>query len=238
MSFEAPLHPPTLIPECHPAWRSTSGNDPGTAAATGAGWAAYDRLKRSLDLAVALALGIALLPLFPAIAALIKLTSPGPVLFRQKRLGHRGRPFYCYKFRTMVLDAEEQLKRSAELSGMFQKNFKIKDDPRITRAGSFLRLTSLDELPQLLNVLRGDISLIGPRPIVEAEQAKYGVHAPKLLSVKPGLSGMWQVYGRSDTSYEQRIEMDMTYIDRRSLLLDMKLMVLTAYVVIRGRGAY
>src|SRR5262249_19089486 len=120
----------------------------------------------------------------------------------------------------------------------FEANFKIKNDPRVTRLGRFLRFTSLDELPQLFNVLRGDLSLIGPRPIVEAEQTKYGAHALTLLSVKPGLSGMWQVYGRSDTTYEQRITMDMHYIDNRSLLLDLKLMVLTPYAVVRGRGAY
>ncbi len=131
-----------------------------------------------------------------------------------------------------------QLRQSSDLQSQFTANFKIKHDPRVTRLGSFLRKTSLDELPQLWNVLLGDLSLIGPRPIVPNELEKYGENGPVLLSVKPGLGGIWQVYGRSDTSYDQRIAMDLQYIEARSLWLDLKLLAQTAYVVIRGRGAY
>jgi lipopolysaccharide/colanic/teichoic acid biosynthesis glycosyltransferase len=220
----------------HDRWRSAlDGESPLTPAATRTG---YDRLKRFVDLVIALIVIVALLPLFPLIALLIVTTSPGPAIYRQRRLGHRGNYFWCYKFRTMVADAEEQLKRHAALAAQFQHNFKIKNDPRVTRLGALLRKTSLDELPQLFNVLRGEISLIGPRPIVEEEREKYGDYCPKLLSVKPGVSGMWQVYGRSDTTYDQRIAMDMSYIDNRSLWLDFKLISLTVYVVLRGRGAY
>jgi lipopolysaccharide/colanic/teichoic acid biosynthesis glycosyltransferase len=258
MNFDAPSLPPMLVPECDPPlglaaepemsveglagaglpglWMPARRG--GSTAAWGASWVTYDRLKRLIDITCSLLIIVILSPLFPVIALLIVATSRGSALFRQRRLGHEGRPFWCLKFRTMVADAEEQLKRQADLVARFQDNFKIKDDPRVTRVGAFLRKTSLDELPQLFNVLRGDISLIGPRPIVEKEQAKYGVYAAKLLSVKPGLSGMWQVYGRSDTTYPQRIAMDMAYIDNRSLRLDLRLMVLTAYVVLRGRGAY
>ncbi len=210
---------------------------PAPRAATAAG-PAYEAAKRALDLVAALALLAAAAPLMAAIAALVKLTSPGPVLFRHARLGRHGRPFSCLKFRTMVADAEARLQASAELRRAFEANFKIKDDPRLTPVGAVLRRTSLDELPQLWNVVRGELSLIGPRPIVAAEVAKYGEHAGRLLSVKPGLGGLWQVYGRSDTTYAQRVAMDMAYVERRSLRLDLKLLALTAAVVLRGRGAY
>jgi undecaprenyl-phosphate galactose phosphotransferase len=198
----------------------------------------YELAKRVLDLVAASALIVAAMPLMLALAAWVKLTSPGPVIFRHARLGRHGRPFPCYKFRTMVADAEAQLQTRDDLRQRFEANFKIKDDPRLTPIGGFLRRASLDELPQLWNVVRGELSLIGPRPIVASERAKYGEHAEALLSVKPGLGGMWQVYGRSDTTYEQRVAMDMAYVDGRSIRLDLKLLVLTAYVVLRGRGAY
>jgi lipopolysaccharide/colanic/teichoic acid biosynthesis glycosyltransferase len=251
------MHPPSLIPECDPSlsdraetgealrslvgpgleqlWRPARGGPPSIA---GAGWRLYDRSKRLLDIIIAAPAIIVLSPIFAVVASLVWWTSPGPVIFRQKRLGLRGRIFWCYKFRTMVNGAEEQLRRSAKLAEQYQGNFKIKDDPRLTSIGGFLRKASLDELPQFFNVLRGDISLIGPRPIVEPEQVKYGVYAEKLLSVKPGLSGRWQVSGRAETTYDERIAMDMNYIDNRSLWLDLKLILLTVYVVLRGRETY
>jgi len=137
----------------------------------------------------------------------------------------------------MVVDAEDVLARSPELRAQFEVNFKLARDPRLTSVGAFLRRTSLDELPQFYNVLNGTMSLIGPRPIVPRERAKYGSCIDKLLSVKPGLGGAWQAYGRSNTSYGQRIALDMYYIDNRSLLLDLKMMLLTALVVILGQGA-
>ena len=198
----------------------------------------YEYCKRVIDIFASLLSLILLMPLLLAIVACVRLSGRGPILFSQKRLGRDGKLFWCYKFRTMVPDAEAQLSRSPELSARFRANYKIKSDPRVTRVGAILRRTSLDEFPQLWNVLRGDMSLIGPRPIVEPELGKYGVHAGRLLTVKPGLGGIWQVNGRSDTSYADRVAMDMRYIEIRSLSLDLKLMILTSLVVIRGRGAY
>jgi lipopolysaccharide/colanic/teichoic acid biosynthesis glycosyltransferase len=198
----------------------------------------YEESKRAIDVGVALAMIILLAPLLCALAVLVKATSRGPIIFRHRRVGRYGRTFSCLKFRTMVENAEEVLRRREDLRKEFEQSYKLKNDPRLTRIGGFLRKTSLDELPQLINVLRGELSLIGPRPIVPSEVSKYGKTHRKLLSVKPGLGGNWQVYGRSDTTYEERIAMDMEYIDRRSLGLDLKLMVLTARVVLEGRGAY
>jgi exopolysaccharide biosynthesis polyprenyl glycosylphosphotransferase len=197
----------------------------------------YEVSKREIDIVASLLLLILAAPVMLAIAVLVKLTSPGNVVFRQKRLGKGGRVFWCYKFRTMVADAEARLSRNAELRTEFEVNFKLKQDPRVTRVGAFLRKTSLDELPQLFNVLIGDMSLIGPRPIVQHELTKYGRNADKFLSVKPGLGGLWQVYGRSDTSYDSRVSMDLEYIDNRSTVLDLKLIVQTAAVVLSRRGA-
>ena len=199
--------------------------------------AVYDVCKRGLDVTVALALLALMLPLLLMIAALVKATSRGPVLFRHRRLGRHGREFECFKFRTMVADAEDQLRRNEFLRRRFEETYKIKHDPRVTRVGHFLRCTSLDELPQLWQVLRGEMTLVGPRPIVSRELDKYSIYGHKLLSVKPGLSGLWQVCGRSDTTYPQRVMMDMQYIDRRCLSLDLRLMFLTLAAVLRKSGA-
>ncbi len=198
----------------------------------------YEKLKRAIDVGFSLLFLIAGAPLFLGFAVCIKLSSPGPVFFRHRRLGRRGKEFWCYKFRTMVQDAELQLQRDTKLRRDFERNFKLKDDPRVTRFGALLRRSSLDELPQLWNVLRGDISLVGPRPIVTAELAKYGRYAEDLLEVTPGLSGLWQVCGRSETTYEQRIQLDMLYIQNRSTWLDLKLLGLTFFAVFRKLGAY
>ena len=198
----------------------------------------YEASKRVVDVLGSLLLLLAGLLLLVIVSLLVKTTSRGPVLFRQKRLGRRGREFWCFKFRTMVADAEDQLKNNAHLHAEFEQGYKLKNDPRVTRVGAVLRKTSLDELPQLLNVLCGDMSLIGPRPIVPSERFKYGVDAPKLLTVKPGLGGLWQASGRSDVSYEDRVKLDMLYIDHRSLRLDLTLLVMTALSVCRFRGAY
>jgi lipopolysaccharide/colanic/teichoic acid biosynthesis glycosyltransferase len=178
------------------------------------------------------------MPVLLAIAVCIKVSSRGPILYKQKRLGRGGKLFWCFKFRTMVPDAESELAGRSDLLAQFLENYKIKDDPRVTPVGAVLRGTSLDELPQLWNVLKGDMSLIGPRPIVEPELRKYGVHASKLLTVKPGLGGIWQVSGRSDTTYADRVAMDMGYIESRSLGLDLKLLIQTTWVVLRRTGAY
>jgi lipopolysaccharide/colanic/teichoic acid biosynthesis glycosyltransferase len=199
---------------------------------------AYDVLKRLIDIFGALIAIISLFPVLIMVAAAIKATSSGSVLFKQRRLGRRGEEFWCYKFRTMVINAEELLQTTEKLRERFEENYKLKDDPRITTVGAWLRKTSLDELPQLFNILGGTMSFIGPRPIVPPERSKYREYADKLLSVKPGLGGYWQVYGRSDTTYEERVQMDMNYIDQRSLYLDLKLLMLTLVVAWKRQGAY
>ena len=199
---------------------------------------AYEVSKRTLDIVGALIGMLLLSPVLLLVAVAVKTTTTGPVLFKQRRLGRGGQEFWCFKFRTMVANAEDILNTTAHLRVRFQENYKIKDDPRTTPIGAWLRKTSLDELPQLLNILGGAMSFIGPRPIVPPERSKYQEFADKLLSVKPGLGGYWQVYGRSDTTYEQRVQMDMTYINERCLLLDLKLLILTAYVALRRQGAY
>lgn len=198
---------------------------------------AYELIKRLLDIKGALFLLALAFPLMLAIALLIRLTSPGPVLFRQTRLGRNGVGFSLLKFRTMVVNAEQQLAARADLQQKFEDSFKIADDPRITPLGVFLRRTSLDELPQVINVLEGHMSVIGPRPIVPVELRKYGPWGEKLLTVKPGLGGMWQASGRSDTSYTERVALDMHYIDHRSLWLDLRLLVKTAVCVLICRGS-
>jgi lipopolysaccharide/colanic/teichoic acid biosynthesis glycosyltransferase len=201
----------------------------------------FESTKRVLDIVVSLTLLLLTAPLSLCIAILVKATSPGPVLFKHRRLGKDGQLFWCFKFRTMRADAEERLRQDPRLVKEFEECFKIKGDPRITPIGALLRKTSLDELPQLIQVLRGEMSLVGPRPIVEPELAKYTIHGEihgeKLLSVRPGLSGVWQICGRSEVAYPERVVMDMYYIEYRCLLLDLQLMLLTPLAVLRGHGA-
>jgi lipopolysaccharide/colanic/teichoic acid biosynthesis glycosyltransferase len=199
---------------------------------------AYELSKRMLDILGALSALFVFFPILIVLAAAVKATTTGPILFRQRRLGRGGSEFWCYKFRTMVENAEQLLETNEQLRVRFHETYKLKDDPRTTAIGVWLRKTSLDELPQLFNILIGSMSLIGPRPIVPPERAKYHEFADMLLSVKPGLGGYWQVYGRSDTTYEQRVQMDMTYINQRSFRLDLKLMILTVFVALKRQGAY
>lgn len=198
----------------------------------------YNFFKRSFDI-ISASIGILfLLPLFIVLAILVKLDSKGPIFFSHKRIGKNGKIIGIYKFRSMVSNSEEIFKNfTEEQNKEFEKNFKLDDDPRITKIGGFLRKTSLDELPQLLNIIKGDMSVVGPRPIVRAEVEKYGVCADKLFSVKPGLTGFWQANGRSDTTYEERVQMDMYYIDNRSFLLDIRIILKTVISVIRKEGA-
>ena len=198
----------------------------------------YNFFKRSFDI-ISASIGILfLLPLFIVLAILVKLDSKGPIFFSHKRIGKNGKIIGIYKFRSMVSNSEEIFKNfTEEQKKEFEKNFKLDDDPRITKIGGFLRKTSLDELPQLLNIIKGDMSVVGPRPIVRAEIEKYGVCADKLFSVKPGLTGFWQANGRSDTTYEERVQMDMYYIDNRSFLLDIRIILKTVISVIRKEGA-
>jgi undecaprenyl-phosphate galactose phosphotransferase len=197
--------------------------------------------KRGFDIVGALLLSIVLSPLILAIVTFIRIEGQ-PVLFWHKRIGRNGRPFHCVKFRTMVRDAEHVLRQilneHPELRDEWTKNFKLRKDPRITITGRFLRLSSLDELPQLWNVLRGEMSLVGPRPIVRAELLRYGRDASRYLAVKPGLTGLWQIQGRSDTTYRRRVAMDKFYIKHQSMLLDIYILAATPAAVLRRTGAY
>lgn len=197
----------------------------------------YQFTKRLIDILVSVGALVFGLPIFAVIALAVKITSRGPVFFSHPRLGRDGQEFPCYKFRTMVADAEQRLQTSQELREQFEVNYKLLDDPRITPLGDMLRRTSIDELPQFWNVLRGDMTLIGPRPIVPPELERYGAYGDKLLSVQPGLSGLWQTCGRSDTPYEVRIQLDMLYIDHQSTWLDLTLLFRTLSTVVRRAGA-
>lgn len=180
-------------------------------------------------------------PLIGVVAALLYFKEGGHVLFQQTRIGQNGRTFRCLKFRTMVLDADqrlaEYLKQNPEAQEDWTRYRKLKDDPRVTCLGRFLRKTSLDELPQFWNVLRGDMSVVGPRPIVWDETWHYGSDFPHYLAVRPGITGLWQVSGRSTTGYDERVKMDVSYVARQSLSLDLKIIFKTIKVVLTGDGA-
>jgi exopolysaccharide biosynthesis polyprenyl glycosylphosphotransferase len=195
-------------------------------------------VKAAFDKALALAGLILAAPLLAAIALIIRLDDRAPALFRQTRVGKDGRPFTVYKFRTMVPDAEL---RKLALVGRNEHDgllFKIRKDPRVTRPGRWLRRWSLDELPQLINVLRGDMSLVGPRPALPDEAAVYGDHVRRRLAVKPGLTGLWQVNGRSDLCWEESVRLDLRYVENWSFVLDLQILWKTASAVVRGSGAY
>lgn len=198
----------------------------------------YDFIKRFTDI-VCSAIAIVLLsPFFIIISIAIKATSKGPVIFVHKRVGKNGKKIGIYKFRSMVMNAEELIEKfTPEQKEEFKKNFKLKNDPRITKIGKFLRKTSLDELPQLFNILKGDLSIVGPRPIVEVETEIYGEYKNMLLSVKPGLTGFWAANGRSDISYKRRRAMEIYYVKNRSLLFDIKIIFKTVISVFKGEGA-
>lgn len=198
-------------------------------------------LKRAVDVVVAAVGLFVTMPLMAAIAVAIKILDPGPALFRQVRLGEGGRPFQMWKFRSMRTDAEEVLLGDPELYARYvENNYKLADseDPRISRIGRFLRKTSLDELPQLANVLKGDMTLVGPRPIVPRELEMYAPYHDLLLSVRPGLTGQWQVSGRSEVPYPQRAHMDLDYVTGHSVGEDLSIMVRTLPSVVRRRGAH
>jgi exopolysaccharide biosynthesis polyprenyl glycosylphosphotransferase len=195
-------------------------------------------LKRSLDIAVSAALLALLSPLLLAVSLLILLDSGRPVLFRQGRAGKDGAPFTMLKFRTMVTDAEERLGELVDLEKLDEPVFKIPDDPRVTGAGRFLRRTSLDELPQLINVLKSDMSLVGPRPEEEAVVALYDERQRVRLAVKPGLTGPMQVYGRGDLTFEERLAMERDYLDNLSVVSDLAILLRTPSAIVRGDGAY
>ena len=194
--------------------------------------------KAVLDYVLALLAVIVLAPLFALIALLVRLDSPGPVIYRRRVVGLGGRVFYAFKFRTMITDAEAYLEAHPELKKEWEETGKIRNDPRITRVGRILRRTSLDELPQLFNVLRGEMSLVGPRMLTLPELRHFGRWRHNLLTVKPGLTGLWQVSGRSDLGYEERVRLDMHYIRNYTIWSDLKLIFNTFAVVLKGQGAY
>ena len=203
----------------------------------------YKIIKRFLDFIFAFLLIILLIPLFLIIGILIKISSKGPIIYIQKRIGKNNTSFSCYKFRTMHPQSKYLLKKilikNKDFKNQFSETRKIVNDPRITRFGKFLRFSSLDELPQIFNVLIGDMSFIGPRPIVKSEIKKYGKEFGKVFSIKPGISGLWQVSGRNNLSYDKRVELDINYSENINFLLDTKIFIKTIVVILFpfGKGA-
>ena len=198
----------------------------------------YLKVKRIMDVILSTIGLIILLPVFLIIAIAIKIESKGPVFFKHTRIGKNGKIIKIYKFRSMVQNAEDLIKIfTPEQMKEYKENYKLINDPRITKVGKFLRKTSLDELPQIINILKGELSIIGPRPVVQEELEKYGDNAAKFLSVTPGLTGYWAANGRSDTTYEQRMEMELFYVDNLSIKLDLKIFFKTILSVLKREGA-
>ncbi len=194
------------------------------------------RLKRLLDLAIVLLTAPITVPLMIGCAIAVRLDSPGPILFSQERTGRNGRRFRMHKFRTMVENAEELKETVAHLNVLEPPDFKIIDDPRITRVGRILRRTSLDELPQLFNIVRGEMSIVGPRPTSFAPGTYDLWHAHR-LEITPGLTGLWQVTSRNEASFDERVRLDIQYVRTASLWLDLQIIVRTVSAVLRGSGA-
>jgi len=196
-------------------------------------------IKRVIDLVLSLFLLLLLILIFVMTALAIWIDSPGPIFFRQTRVGRKGRNFILYKFRSMVADAESMKEEMiADDSSPRNVTFKMKNDPRITKMGRFIRRFSIDELPQLFNVLKGEMSLVGPRPPVPEEVEKYSPDDSKRLLVKPGMTCLWQISGRSELSFKDQVELDKQYINSQSILLDIKILLKTIPAVLTGRGAY
>lgn len=204
----------------------------------------YLRIKRITDLTLTLLLLLFLLLTIAVVALLIRLDSPGPIIFRQKRVGAKGNEFTMYKFRSMYVNCDDTVHRQAVekfmngemLTGNTTRSYKLEGDPRITRVGRFIRKTSLDELPQFWNVLRGEMTLVGPRPPLPYEVTHYSTYHWLRLSGKPGLTGLWQVYGRSRVTFQEMVEMDITYLQQQSIWQDLKLIILTVLVMLKGCG--
>lgn len=203
---------------------------------------AYSRVKRFIDVVLVLAAAPIWVPLCMVLSLLVRFTSPGPVFFSHRRIGHHGAFFSMWKFRTMCVNASEVLEQHLAIHpedrAEWAATHKLKNDPRITPLGRFLRQTSLDELPQLWNVLAGQMSLVGPRPIVAAEAEKYGTDLAYFLAVKPGITGLWQTSGRSTLSYDERVALDRRYVEEWSLQNDLLLLLRTVNEVANSEGAY
>ncbi|MCQ9200708.1 MAG: sugar transferase [Prochlorococcus marinus CUG1437] len=204
----------------------------------------YKLIKNFFDILFSLFVLVVFIPLFLIIALLIKLSSRGPIFFLQDRIGKNNVPFKCIKFRTMYPEAKDILQnllnKDEKIKKEFEETHKIKNDPRITTIGKFLRKTSLDELPQFFNVLRNEMSIVGPRPIVKAEKKKYGKNLIKVLSIKPGITGLWQVSGRNNLTYKKRVMLDINYVKNYNLLMDIRILIRTFGVILfpLDRGAY
>jgi len=202
----------------------------------------YTVCKRSIDLVISIIGLIIVSPLFLFIGFFYLFgENKGPLIFKQNRVGKGGELFYIYKFRSMIVDADEKLKANKVLYQKYLKNnYKLEpeEDPRITKLGRFLRKTSLDEIPQLINVIKGDMSLVGPRPVVEEELLEYGERKNEFLSVKPGITGYWQVSGRSNVGYPERVNLELYYVNNQSLLFDLYIFLKTIFMVILKKGAY
>jgi len=195
-------------------------------------------IKRAFDLLASLLASLFVLPIMAVTAIAIKLDSPGPILFRQVRIGKWGEPFICYKFRSMQADAEEQKVDLLDLNEADQIIFKMKEDPRVTQVGRVIRKLSIDELPQIFNVIKGDMSLVGPRPPVPYEVDQYHYDERRRLDAVPGITGLQQVSGRSDLEFKRWVELDLQYIEEQSLLKDIKILLKTIPTVLSGKGAY
>jgi undecaprenyl-phosphate galactose phosphotransferase len=199
-------------------------------------------LKFVFDWCLTFAGTLCISPVLLAIAIWVYRDSPGPVIFKHRRIGKDGKDFYCYKFRSMCVDADVKLKelleKDPEARAEWEKDFKLKNDPRITRSGAFLRKTSLDELPQIFNVLKGEMSLVGPRPIIRDEIPRYGKYIEDYYMVRPGITGMWQTSGRNDIDYDERVQMDTWYVRNWNIWFDIVLLWRTFSVVLNKKGAY
>lgn len=200
----------------------------------------YHFIKRVLDIVISGVCLILLLPFFLILCLFIKLDSKGSVFYKHKRIGKNGKYIYLYKFRSMYRDADirlQELLKDDTIRQEWEENFKLDHDPRITRVGKFLRTTSLDELPQLLNILKGDMSIVGPRPVIDGEIDKYGMNKGRFLSATPGLTGWWACNGRSCTSYDERMNLELYYVQNQSLFLDLKVIYKTFVSVLKRNGA-
>jgi exopolysaccharide biosynthesis polyprenyl glycosylphosphotransferase len=204
---------------------------------TGESWG-YKLFKRVVDLSIGSVILVLLLPIIPVIAIMIKLDTPGPVFFKQDRVGRLGRVFKFYKFRSMYREAETRKSEIEKLNEQDGPVFKIRSDPRVTSVGSFLRRSSLDEIPQILNVLKGDMSLVGPRPQMPSEVAQYEPWHRKRLEVKPGITCLWQISGRSHISFDEWMRLDVEYLKQRSIATDLSIILKTIPAVIARKGAY
>lgn len=202
------------------------------------GFSFYEVIKRVIDVVCSFVGVLVLSPLFVVIAIIIKFTSKGPVFFSQKRVGRDGKEFKMYKFRSMVVNAEELKEKLAAQNEMSGPMFKMKDDPRVTKVGKFIRKTSIDELPQLFNVLKGDMSLVGPRPSLPKEVAQFEDWMYRRLEVKPGLTCYWQVSGRNNIDFEDWMKLDIKYVDERSTWIDIKLIFKTVGVLFGDKNAH